>query len=159
MASRGGFTGPQMNPNVTHMNVGHTAGMRMPGMPQPLTGYTRSMNNAPQYPQVGFYNRPLCMKYIKLELRIVWSVCVLSLCCLGCLLEQIHTLSRISRKEKKTTLNKNKLCNCSNIILWTLLPPSKWLCYDFLPTVNWVQLCNKALVDVYLGVHFISLDI
>ncbi|XP_072229125.1 SWI/SNF-related matrix-associated actin-dependent regulator of chromatin subfamily D member 2 [Leuresthes tenuis] len=51
MASRGGFTGPQMNPNVTHMNVGHTAGMRMPGMPQPPTGYTRSMNNAPQYPQ------------------------------------------------------------------------------------------------------------
>lgn len=55
MASRGGFTGPPMNPNVHHMNVGHAAGMRMPGMPQPPIGYPRSMNNAPQYPQVGFF--------------------------------------------------------------------------------------------------------
>uniref|UniRef100_UPI0037E8F927 SWI/SNF-related matrix-associated actin-dependent regulator of chromatin subfamily D member 2 n=1 Tax=Semicossyphus pulcher TaxID=241346 RepID=UPI0037E8F927 len=50
MASRG-FTGPPMNPTLHHMNVGHAAGMRMPGMPQPPAGYPRSMNNAPQYPQ------------------------------------------------------------------------------------------------------------
>lgn len=54
MTSRGGFTGPPMNPNVHPMNVGHAAGMRMPGMPQPPMGYPRSMNSAPQYPQVGF---------------------------------------------------------------------------------------------------------
>lgn len=54
MASRGGFTGPPMNPNVHPMSVGHAAGMRMPGMPQPPAGYPRSMSNAPQYPQVGF---------------------------------------------------------------------------------------------------------
>lgn len=40
-----------MNLNVNPMNVGHAAGMRMPGMPQPPAGYPRSMNNAPQYPQ------------------------------------------------------------------------------------------------------------
>lgn len=54
MASRGGFTGPPMNPSVHPMNVAHAAGMRMPGMPQPPIGYSRSMNTAPQYPQVGF---------------------------------------------------------------------------------------------------------
>lgn len=43
-----------MNMNMNPMNVGHAAGMRMPGMPQPPAGYSRSMNNAPQYPQVGF---------------------------------------------------------------------------------------------------------
>lgn len=54
MASRGGgFTGPPINPNVHPMNVAHGAGMRMPGMPQPPIGYPRSMNTAPQYPQVG----------------------------------------------------------------------------------------------------------
>lgn len=52
MASRGGFTGPPMNSVVHPMNVGHAAGMRMPGMPQPQMGYPRSLNNAPQYPQV-----------------------------------------------------------------------------------------------------------
>ncbi|XP_028285824.1 SWI/SNF-related matrix-associated actin-dependent regulator of chromatin subfamily D member 2 isoform X2 [Parambassis ranga] len=50
MASRGGFTGPPMNPNLNPMNVGHAAGMRMPGMPQHPAGYPRSMNTAPQYP-------------------------------------------------------------------------------------------------------------
>lgn len=52
MASRGGFTGPPMNSNVHPMNVGHAAGMRMPGMPQPPMGFPRTMSNAPQYPQV-----------------------------------------------------------------------------------------------------------
>ncbi|KAK1881670.1 SWI/SNF-related matrix-associated actin-dependent regulator of chromatin subfamily D member 2 [Dissostichus eleginoides] len=49
MASRGGggFTPMGLSP----MNVGHAAGMRMPGIPQPPGGYSRSMNNAPQYPQ------------------------------------------------------------------------------------------------------------
>ncbi|XP_036937843.1 SWI/SNF-related matrix-associated actin-dependent regulator of chromatin subfamily D member 2 isoform X1 [Acanthopagrus latus] len=51
MASRGGFTGPPMNPNVHHMSVGHSPGMRIPGMPQPQGGYPRSMSSAPQYPQ------------------------------------------------------------------------------------------------------------
>ncbi|XP_029694256.1 SWI/SNF-related matrix-associated actin-dependent regulator of chromatin subfamily D member 2-like [Takifugu rubripes] len=51
MASRGGFTGPPMNSNVHPMNVGHAAGMRMPGMPQPPMGFPRTMSNAPQYPQ------------------------------------------------------------------------------------------------------------
>uniref|UniRef100_A0AAQ5YDI3 DM2 domain-containing protein n=1 Tax=Amphiprion ocellaris TaxID=80972 RepID=A0AAQ5YDI3_AMPOC len=50
MASRGSFTGPPMNPSVSPMNVGHAAGMRMPGMPQPPAGYPRSMNTTPQYP-------------------------------------------------------------------------------------------------------------
>lgn len=53
MASRGGFTGSPMNPNVHHMSVGHSPGMRIPGMPQPQGGYPRSMSSAPQYPQVG----------------------------------------------------------------------------------------------------------
>ncbi|KAI4807993.1 hypothetical protein KUCAC02_027757 [Chaenocephalus aceratus] len=50
MASRGGgggFTPMGLSP----MNVGHAAGMRMPGMPQPPGGYSRGMNNTPQYPQ------------------------------------------------------------------------------------------------------------
>lgn len=42
-----------MTPNLSPMNVGHAAGMRMQGMPQPPGGYPRSMNNAPQYLQVG----------------------------------------------------------------------------------------------------------
>ncbi|TDG98062.1 hypothetical protein EPR50_G00214070 [Perca flavescens] len=50
MASRGGGF---MNLNVNPMNVGHAAGMRMPGMPQPPAGYSRSMNNAPQYQRPG----------------------------------------------------------------------------------------------------------
>lgn len=54
MASRGGFTGPSMNPSMHPMSVGHSAGMRMPGMPQPPAGFPRSMNNAAPYPQVGF---------------------------------------------------------------------------------------------------------
>lgn len=53
MASRGGFTGPPMSSVVHPMTVGHAAGMRMPGMPQPPMGYPRSMSSAPQYPQVG----------------------------------------------------------------------------------------------------------
>lgn len=57
MASRGGgFAGPPMNPNVHLMNVAHGAGMRMPGMPQPPIGYPRSMNTAPQYPQVVVFS-------------------------------------------------------------------------------------------------------
>uniref|UniRef100_A0A7N6FJF3 DM2 domain-containing protein n=1 Tax=Anabas testudineus TaxID=64144 RepID=A0A7N6FJF3_ANATE len=51
MASRGSYTGPPMTPNMSPMNVGHPAGMRMPGMPQPPGGYARSMNSAPQYLQ------------------------------------------------------------------------------------------------------------
>ncbi|XP_014869053.1 PREDICTED: SWI/SNF-related matrix-associated actin-dependent regulator of chromatin subfamily D member 1-like [Poecilia mexicana] len=51
MASRGGFPAPQMNPTVSPMNVGHIAGMRMPGMPQPPAGYPRSMTSTPQYHQ------------------------------------------------------------------------------------------------------------
>ncbi|XP_067343925.1 SWI/SNF-related matrix-associated actin-dependent regulator of chromatin subfamily D member 2 isoform X2 [Channa argus] len=51
MASRGGYTGPPMNPSMNAMNVGHAAGMRMPGMPQAPAGYPRSMSSAPQYPQ------------------------------------------------------------------------------------------------------------
>lgn len=52
MASRGGgFTGLTMNPAVNPMNVGHSAGMRMPGMPQTPAGYSRTMTNIPQYPQ------------------------------------------------------------------------------------------------------------
>lgn len=66
MASRGGFTGAPMNPNLHPMNVGHAAGMRMPGMPQPPAGYPRSMNNAPQYPQVGFSASFLFIKQLNL---------------------------------------------------------------------------------------------
>ncbi|XP_063338082.1 SWI/SNF-related matrix-associated actin-dependent regulator of chromatin subfamily D member 2 isoform X1 [Pelmatolapia mariae] len=51
MASRGSFTGPPMNPSMSPMNVGHAAGMRMQGMPQPPGGYPRSMSSVPQYPQ------------------------------------------------------------------------------------------------------------
>ncbi|XP_037611584.1 SWI/SNF-related matrix-associated actin-dependent regulator of chromatin subfamily D member 2 isoform X1 [Sebastes umbrosus] len=47
MASRGGFT----TMNLNTMNVGHAAGMRLPGLPQTPAGYPRSMSNAPQYPQ------------------------------------------------------------------------------------------------------------
>ncbi|KAA8581575.1 hypothetical protein FQN60_003156 [Etheostoma spectabile] len=50
MASRGGGF---MNLNVNPMNVGHAAGMRMPGMPQSSAGYSRNMNNAPQYQRPG----------------------------------------------------------------------------------------------------------
>ncbi|CAI5658928.1 unnamed protein product [Oreochromis niloticus] len=51
MASRGSFTGPPMNSSMSPMNVGHAAGMRMQGMPQPPGGYPRSMSSVPQYPQ------------------------------------------------------------------------------------------------------------
>ncbi|XP_074475133.1 SWI/SNF-related matrix-associated actin-dependent regulator of chromatin subfamily D member 2 isoform X1 [Sebastes fasciatus] len=47
MASRGGFT----TMNLNTMNVGHAAGMSLPGLPQTPAGYPRSMSNAPQYPQ------------------------------------------------------------------------------------------------------------
>lgn len=92
MASRGGFTGPPMNPNVHPMNVGHAAGMRMAGMPQTPIGYPRSMNNAPQYPQVGF----LLLKFYLLnqetwytlmvratlsDLILLWRLKVCFLCC------------------------------------------------------------------------------
>ncbi|XP_029933537.1 SWI/SNF-related matrix-associated actin-dependent regulator of chromatin subfamily D member 2 isoform X2 [Myripristis murdjan] len=53
MASRGGFSGPPMNPNVNPMNAGHAAGMRIPGMPQPPAGYPRSINSVPQYQRPG----------------------------------------------------------------------------------------------------------
>ncbi|XP_045925497.1 SWI/SNF-related matrix-associated actin-dependent regulator of chromatin subfamily D member 3 isoform X2 [Micropterus dolomieu] len=51
MASRGVFTSSSMNPNMHPMNIGHAAGMRIPGMPQPSAGYPRNMNSSPQYPQ------------------------------------------------------------------------------------------------------------
>lgn len=56
MASRGGggFTGLTMNTVVNPMNVAHSAGMRMPGMPQAPAGYSRTMTSISQYPQVGF---------------------------------------------------------------------------------------------------------
>lgn len=53
MASRGGYAGPSMPPSMSPMNVGHAASMRMSGLSQPPGGYPRSMNTAPQYPQVG----------------------------------------------------------------------------------------------------------
>ncbi|XP_068614004.1 SWI/SNF-related matrix-associated actin-dependent regulator of chromatin subfamily D member 2-like [Brachionichthys hirsutus] len=44
MASRGGFSGSPMNPNMHSLSVGHAAGMRM-GYPP------RSVNSCPLYPQ------------------------------------------------------------------------------------------------------------
>ncbi|AWP17691.1 putative SWI/SNF-related matrix-associated actin-dependent regulator of chromatin subfamily D member 2-like [Scophthalmus maximus] len=51
MALRGGFTGPPMNPSANPMNVGHSAGTRMSGMPQAPAGYPRGMGTAHQYLQ------------------------------------------------------------------------------------------------------------
>ncbi|KAK7919609.1 hypothetical protein WMY93_010893 [Mugilogobius chulae] len=46
MASRGGFPGPQMNPSLSALSVGHSAGMRLQ-----QAGFPRSINSAPHYPQ------------------------------------------------------------------------------------------------------------
>ncbi|XP_077595899.1 SWI/SNF-related matrix-associated actin-dependent regulator of chromatin subfamily D member 2 [Stigmatopora nigra] len=46
MATRS-FSGPALNP----MNVGMSAGLRMPGMPPAAAGYYRSVSGSPQYPQ------------------------------------------------------------------------------------------------------------
>ncbi|XP_028332798.1 SWI/SNF-related matrix-associated actin-dependent regulator of chromatin subfamily D member 2 [Gouania willdenowi] len=53
MASRGGFVGLPMNPAVSPMSVGHSAGVRMPGMPQPSSGYPRSMSGGPYHQRPG----------------------------------------------------------------------------------------------------------
>ncbi|XP_049616010.1 SWI/SNF-related matrix-associated actin-dependent regulator of chromatin subfamily D member 2 isoform X2 [Syngnathus scovelli] len=51
MSTRGSFTGPTMSPGLNPMNVGLSAGLRMPGMPPTAAAYPRSLSGAAQYTQ------------------------------------------------------------------------------------------------------------